>query len=682
MEPYLPEMPAKILVVDDHRASVESMRAVLEVLGEEVLTATSADEALRHLLQHDIAVIVLDVIMPGIDGFQLASLIRERERCRYTPIIFLTGLGKEHEYILEGYRSGAVDYLTKPCDPDVLRSKVKVFSELSKKTIMLQRYAEVVDRKNAELKATARKLEAALDRTLHINAILEHEIAERKRAETIRDRLAGQLGATPDFVEAMAEGAVTLAMDEVILYCNNRFGSMLGRTADELMGRPLTDFLEPAAVPVFHALFAEARQGSVKTELCLLGTAGERIPAQLALNSFRAIDFEAIAMVVTDLRDHKRTEEVLAQGRLSQQIVEHSLCGIAVCDAAGRIILGNSELAQICGCDPLFKPFSEAFPLTLPEQQQTLAIDDLLQGRIQRSTEVELHRAEKRKLTLLLSAGPLRTVEGYAGCVITMVDISERKRVEEVLRRSEKLAAAGRIAAALAHEVNNPLTAVLNLLFLLESNGSLDEAGRRYLSMASLELARVSNIVRRTLAFYRESSSPVAVRLDELVENVLSLFERDITSRRVAVHTQFDYDEEIVAFPGEMRQVMTNLLTNAIEAVPDGGRIVVRVRRGRDWKTGECGARIVVADSGAGIQRAHRSRLFEPFFTTKGEKGTGLGLWVTQGIVHKHKGSLRVSSSTRDGTSGTVFSVFIPHIREAGAAASGASETVIQNQVA
>src|SRR4051812_32173661 len=211
------EVPkARILLVDDNVDVLRSMTAVLEALDEEILTATNANQGLKHLLQCEPAVIVLDVMMPETDGFQLAAIIRQREKFKHTPIIFLTGLGKEDRHMLQGYQAGAVDYLLKPVDPDVLRSKVRIFVELAKKNEMLRSYGEL-------MRSNSAKLEEALTATLRAKEELEREISVRTKAEKSRDRLAGQLGATPDFVSAMAEGAVTLARDGSILYCNARF---------------------------------------------------------------------------------------------------------------------------------------------------------------------------------------------------------------------------------------------------------------------------------------------------------------------------------------------------------------------------------------------------------------------------------------------------------------------------
>ncbi len=656
------EPRAKILLVDDQQDALTAMAAMLEVLGEDVLTATSADQTLKHLLKNEnIAVIVLDVVMPGVDGFQLASLIRQRERHRHTPIIFLSGLYKQEAQMLRGYRSGAVDYLLKPCDPEVFRYKVKNFVDLAKQSEMLRRYAELIERKNGELEHNSKELHDALAQVLAAHSTLERESQQRKAAEATRDTLAGKLGGTPDFVESMAEGAVTLALDHSILYCNRRFADMLERSLAEVIGRPITSFLSAESQGAFETLLSEALEGSTKAELQLLSAGGELVPVQIALSRFQRADLDAVAVVLTDLRDFKRNEALLHQGRLARHILEHSTAGIAVCDVSGRITLPSSALAEMCGSNPLFNAFDDLFALRLADGRR-FSVSDVLGGRVFHGEEVVLERDHGKPLTLLLSAGAIRANGvGPVGCVVTLVDISERKLVEEALRRSEKLAAAGRIAAALAHEVNNPLTAVMNLLYLLDTNIPLDQQGRDWLATACAELQRVSQIVRKTLAFYRDTNSPVPVRLTEVLDNVLALFSGAIAAKDLSVSKRYRVASPIVGYPGELQQVFNNLISNAIDALGKGGKLYLDVYATPAWRQdGQQGIRVVVADSGAGIPLDHYGRMFEPFFTTKGERGTGLGLWVTQGIVQKHGGFIRFRSRSQEGRGGTVFSVFLP----------------------
>jgi signal transduction histidine kinase len=239
----------------------------------------------------------------------------------------------------------------------------------------------------------------------------------------------------------------------------------------------------------------------------------------------------------------------------------------------------------------------------------------------------------------------------------------ERTLAEDRLREAEKLAVTGRLAATLAHEVNNPLEAVMNILFLLGNDEALSDNSREFLKLAEEELLRVTHITRQTLAFYREPASPVPVHLDDQVRQVIRIFQPKLNAKKIGVEFSSTVDSEYVIHAGEFKQIVTNLLANAIDAVGREGRIAIRVRPGRSWRqSDEVGFRITIADNGTGISRTDRKRLFQPFFTTKGQRGTGLGLWVTQGLVTKHGGSLRMHSCTRSLWRGTSFSLFFPSI--------------------
>lgn len=245
-----------------------------------------------------------------------------------------------------------------------------------------------------------------------------------------------------------------------------------------------------------------------------------------------------------------------------------------------------------------------------------------------------------------------------------------RLQAEEALRNSEKLAATGRLAATIAHEINNPLESLTNLLYLIESDRSLSIRGRRYACAAEQEIKRTAHITKQMLAFHRQSANPVDICLPELLDAVVELYGTKIEQKGITVRKQYERGTTIKGFPAELRQVFANLVGNAIEAVAQRGVIKLHAFASREWSNvGRLGVRIVVADNGAGISPETRRRLFEPFVTTKGERGTGLGLWVSSGIVQKHEGSIRVHSSIRSGRSGTCFSVFLPE-RVAGTAMS------------
>jgi signal transduction histidine kinase len=263
--------------------------------------------------------------------------------------------------------------------------------------------------------------------------------------------------------------------------------------------------------------------------------------------------------------------------------------------------------------------------------------------------------------TLEATGNNLLHEPGVAGIVVNSRDITERKRTEDVLHATEKLATTGRLAAAIAHEINNPLEGVTNLLYLLENHPSLDASARRYARMAQEEVARVARIARQTLAFYREPTVPVPVDVAELLNGLLELYAHKLQTHKVKLEKRLEDTAPIIASPGEVRQVLSNLVGNALDAVPDGGAIAVHVYHSRDWRhPWQEGVRISVADTGHGIRHEHLESIFDPFFTTKGEKGTGLGLWVSHGIVQKYGGTIHVHSSVRPQHSGTCFSVFFP----------------------
>lgn len=261
---------------------------------------------------------------------------------------------------------------------------------------------------------------------------------------------------------------------------------------------------------------------------------------------------------------------------------------------------------------------------------------------------------------VLVRGNAIATVPGEAeGMTGTVQDITPRKTQEEALRTSEKLAATGRLAATIAHEINNPLEAVTNLIYLAKTDPATPSSVSRMLEIADGELARVSQIAQQTLSFYRDTTRPVTIDLNELLGAMVALFERKLSERQLRCTLDLEPGLSVVGLQGEIRQVVSNLLVNAIDAsAGQGGRIRIRARHRR--RTEGRGVAVLICDDGAGIPHHVRPRLFTPFVTTKQSTGTGLGLWVTRGMVEKHGGSVNFRSRT-ESPSGTVFRVFLPH---------------------
>ena len=278
------------------------------------------------------------------------------------------------------------------------------------------------------------------------------------------------------------------------------------------------------------------------------------------------------------------------------------------------------------------------------------------------SYRTERMRKDGTRWPVLLSVSPLRNARGeIVGASTIARDISAEKQSEEAIRRSEKLATTGRLAASIAHEINNPLEAVINLLYLARQDSS--HAGE-YLTQAEQEVGRVARLAQQTLGFVRDTSSPDSMDPAAIMDEILQLYSRKLEGRQIRVTRRYRNICQISGYSGELRQLLANLLVNAVDAMADGGSLQVRVATGRDWSSGREGVRITVADNGSGISRDNLRQIFEPFYTTKKDTGTGLGLWVSRGIVEKHGGSIRVRSRVDERATGTVFLIFLPQEQE------------------
>jgi signal transduction histidine kinase len=239
-------------------------------------------------------------------------------------------------------------------------------------------------------------------------------------------------------------------------------------------------------------------------------------------------------------------------------------------------------------------------------------------------------------------------------------DISDRRRMERLLLQSEKLSATGRMAASIAHEINNPLESLVNLIYLARLSTDLDCKTRGYLLTAEEELARVSHLARQTLGYYRDTTAPTDVRVHELIQNVLTVYQSQLTSAGISVDSHFNDLQTIVASKGELIQVFSNVIANAIDSMREEGTLHIATRKVVAPK-GE-GLEVTIRDNGSGIKEENLPNIFEPFFTTKGERGTGIGLWVTKQLIESRGGDISVASSVEMHRSGTTVTIFIPFI--------------------
>jgi PAS domain S-box-containing protein len=385
------------------------------------------------------------------------------------------------------------------------------------------------------------------------------------------------------------------------------------------------------------------------------GADAERLIAFLATSVFAGS--MARQKTLAESRADRSTREMAA-------IVEYSCDAIYSTLPDGTITSWNGAAEQLYGYSAAEAIGQSVARLAPAERQSEVAynLEILNAGGHVPPYRTERMRQDGSICPVRLSISPLRNRRGeFIGTSAIARDISTEKQSEEAIRRSEKLATAGRLAAAIAHEINNPLEAVVNLLYLARHDPG---HAADYLTQAEREVGRVAQLAQQTLGFVRDAKAPSAMNPATIMDEILQLYSRKLQTWKIRVTRRYRGGCQINGYPGELRQLFSNLVVNAVDAMKDGGSLQVHIQAGRDWSNGSEGVRIAVADNGSGIPSAHLSQIFEPFFTTKADTGTGLGLWVASGIVEKHGGWIRVRSRTGGRATGTAFTIFLPYAVE------------------
>jgi PAS domain S-box-containing protein len=466
-------------------------------------------------------------------------------------------------------------------------------------------------------------------------------------------------------VEAMNEGAATLAADGTVLYCNQRLSDLLEIPMERIIGGPAVQLIGEEGRNKFEALIGYALSGDpAKCEIELHTLEGRRIPVYLSLREMKGDEPTALCMVVTDLTQQKKWDELLAAEeilRKQAELLKLSFDAIIVWRWGGSIESWNVGAELLYGY-----PESEAlgrvthdllatvFPIPWPEIEAELLEKGFWQGELR-------HRAKDGREIVVSARKQIIKDAGGAECVLEINrDITDRKRTEKALIQSEKLASVGRMASTIAHEINNPLETIGNVIYLAMTDPDSSPQAKAYLEIAVEELDRVTHITRQTLAFHRENKKPSLIDLRECVDGLLKLFAPRMKARGIILEKRYAEVEPILATGGEVQQVVSNLLSNSMDAMSPQGKIQLRISRaiGRD---GSKGVRFTIADTGSGIPPESLKKIFEAFYTTKEVVGTGLGLWVTKQIVEKHGATIRVRS--KEGI-GTVFSIVFPQERD------------------
>jgi PAS domain S-box-containing protein len=661
--------PGRILVVDDSRTYRELLRASLEAAGYTVRLAKTGEEAVRSAFEEPPDAMLVDSMLPGISGATVIRRLRGEASTRRTPCLLLTA-SEDARDELEALEAGADSFVRKDEEiaiilarlAGVLRStstpaatRMASLPQLPRRlaligqspgpldaigTILLDEGCEIVAM--PPLQATLARCAALQPDVLIFAAPVDQALLEfcrdfkdqpglRNSRLLLLDQLAGRneavaaIGAgADDYLPATAERAVILA----------RARSQLRRKRVEDENRGLRE----------HMLRQE-----LETE------------AQRALAEARSRHADEMR-IAYGLAERKAQEAERARLELEQ--ITESIPQIVWTSAAdGRNPRFNRRWTDYTGLPQHATSNSVWRRFIHPEdvQRALRAWAEAFRTGAPYTTEYRLRSAAGIFRWFLVRALPLADETGRIDRWFgTCTDIQDQKLSEEALRRTEKLAATGRLAASIAHEINNPLEAVTNLLYLIELGTQQAAETHGYVVTAQKELDRVAQISKKTLAFYRESTEVAEVDVGGLVKEVDDIYSERMRRKGIHLRLETDCHRRPQGLAGELRQVISNLVTNAIDASSSGSEIRVRVHDARGGPDSSiAGVRVTVGDHGHGIPASLLDDLFKPFITTKGQRGTGLGLWLSRSIVERHGGTMSVHTSTGP-HHGTTFSVFLP----------------------
>jgi PAS domain S-box-containing protein len=462
-------------------------------------------------------------------------------------------------------------------------------------------------------------------------------------------------------VERVTIGMVMLDLEGRIRYANSAYCTMSGYTATKLVKRRFASLEHPeerAGMRQKLLQLLRGEQDNLRLSTRLVRKDGSVLWVNLSVSLLRdgKREPQSAMAVIEDVTPQHASEDAGREIRAEQlQLMEAIPQMVWVTGPAGEPEYVNERWRTFTRAVPTREPFGGLDLIHAEDRERAAEIfADALRTERPYEVEYRMRNADGSYRWVMTRAQPLLDAMGrVAHWFGSSMDIHERKVAESLLRRTEKLAAAGRLAASVAHEINNPLEAVGNLLYLALHEQGLPAVSKRYLGLANEELRRVGNIVSQTLGFYRESGGPQSLDLYALVNDVLSLYQRKFDVRQIRVTRSME-SVIVEGVAGELRQVVANLLSNALDAMEPYGVLAIELRTHREE------VRLSISDTGHGMAKPVLDHIFEPFFTTKKDVGTGLGLWVSKGIVEKHQGRLDVASSQEAEDHGTAFVMTLP----------------------
>ncbi|MGA2989854.1 MAG: response regulator [Candidatus Korobacteraceae bacterium] len=645
-----------VLVIDDSATFRNEIGAVLEAAGYNVNMAANGEDGLHLAVDHRPAAIIIDHTLPGINGTTVVRRMREDAALRRTPCLLLTA-SEDRATELEALEAGADSFVRKDED----------FSVVLARLAAVLRSASTPSAFESQPGVLGPKKVLAVDDSLTYLDVLSGEL--RQEGYDVALARSGE-----EALELLAVQAVDCILLDIV---------MPGLSGNDTCRR-IKDLPKLRDIPLLMLTSLEAREAMVES---MNAGADDYIP--------KTSDFDVIrARVRAALRrkqfeDEKRgvreqllrKELEIAEARAQRELAETRAAllselreietradiaaeaadlGVWYWDIDTNEHAWSNRYRALFAMPPETQPSQQAF-LDCLHPQDRVRTEQLLRDAVARRGEYEnecrvawpdgsMHWIVSKGRCISDESGKRLRMTGVA------MDVTERKLTQEALVRTEKLASVGRMAATIAHEINNPLAAAMNAVFLAGTDKALSPAAQNNLHVAEQELGRVAHITKQTLGFYRETGNPVSVQLHEVIDGILDLFGPKLENKAVCLERRYRSTPSVYAIEGELRQVLSNLVANSIDALAQQGTLHIRTS-GPVRLAQRAMVRITIADTGSGISPEHMKRIFEPFFTTKQAIGTGLGLWVTKELVQKHEGRIRVRSRVGRGT---VFSIWLP----------------------
>nr|WP_051410034.1 response regulator [Brevibacillus panacihumi] len=621
-----------ILLVDDREENLLSLQAVLDSPRYRLVSVQSGEEALRQVLKEEFALILLDVQMPGLNGFETAKLIKQREKSRNIPIIFVTAISKATEHVLEGYKSGAIDYIFKPFHPDTLVMKVEGFVQLYLQQQQIEIQREMLHSRTLDLEeANSRYL-----RTLQ--ELIKSEALSRTIVDTSVDTI------------------ITFDENRLILSLNPVVWSMFGYRPHEVLNKPINQLL---ALPfrsddyvldkIVETVAVRKDQSSFPVEIQIGKTTIEQrdiyvcsirdISERKQLEIERKHQYDRLEVLVRE-----RTKELAASQEQFQKIFQSSPCMIAIrsCEDGSYIDVNQSWI------DIMQYTYEEVKDST--EDKLILAREYSWQKR-----PLDLEEAVRNeKIQYLTKSNELREgllsteiiyIQDKRSILSVITDITERVYLEKEMARLDRLHLIGEMAAGIAHEIRNPMTTVRGFLQLAKN--SRDSSALQFVDLMLAELDRANVIITEFLTLAKNKTNEMTRQhLEDALATLLPLIQAEAVLSGKNVQIDWAKCPEVYLDGKEIRQLFLNLALNGLEAMPPGKTLTIKIYEQDEEVVLE------VTDEGPGIEEELLEKIWTPFFTTK-EKGTGLGLAVCYSVANRHRAKIEVKSSG----SGTSFFV-------------------------